>query len=124
MTKAKEIGKLGEEIGVKFLKKKGYKILDRNFEVRTRGLKLGEIDIIGKKDGVIIFFEVKVLKKEDKISPEQRVNYKKQRTIAKAAQIWLEKNKISLDSPWQIDILSIILDFKTRKAKVRHFKNI
>lgn len=49
-TNKRKIGDLGEDITVKYLRKKGYQILDRNF------LKsFGEIDIIAIKEGVISF---------------------------------------------------------------------
>ncbi|MBU3918853.1 YraN family protein [Patescibacteria group bacterium] len=124
MPSSKEIGKLGEDIAVKFLRKKRYKILERNFQKDIKGLKLGEIDIVAKKDKVVIFTEVKTLKRESGISPEERVNFRKRQTIAKIAEIWLNKHKIPLNSPWQIDILAIVLNFDSRIAKIKHFKNI
>ncbi len=124
MLSAKEIGKLGENIAVKFLKKKGYKILDRNFQKNIKGLKFGEIDIVVKKDGIIIFVEVKSLKQASGIAPEERVDFRKRKTIERMAEIWVSEHKISLDSPRQIDILAIVLNFGLRKAKIKHFKNI
>lgn len=124
MFSAKEIGKLGEDVAVKFLKKKKHKILDRNFQKDIKGLKFGEIDIIAEKDGTIIFIEVKSLKQEHGIAPEERVNFRKRETIRKTAEIWLNQHKIPLDSPWQIDILAIVLNFDSRRAKIKHFKNI
>jgi len=124
MLCAKEIGKLGEDIAVKFLKKKKYKILGRNFQKDIKGLKFGELDIIAKKDGVFVFVEVKTLKRESKISPEERVNFRKRQTIERIAEIWLSQHKISLNNPWQIDILSIVLNFDSHRAKIKHFKNI
>ena len=50
----KTIGKYGETIAADYLINNGYKILDRNFQTRY-----GEVDIIGVKDDLIIFFEVK-----------------------------------------------------------------
>jgi len=124
MFNSKEIGKLGEDIAVKYLKSKGYKILDRNFEQKVHSLKFGEIDIIVKKKKTIIFCEVKALSAEQGFSPEQRVDFRKRNTIAKTAEIWLDKHKLSLDSLWQIDVLAVVLDFNSRKAKIQHFKNI
>jgi len=124
MLSAKEIGKLGEDIAVKFLKKKSYKVLDRNFQKDIKGLKFGEIDIVAKKDGIIIFVEVKSLKQAGGIAPEERVDFRKRKTIKKTAEIWLSEHKIPLDSPWQIDILAIVLNFDSCKAKIKHFENI
>jgi len=124
MLSPKEVGKLGEDIAVKFLRKKRYKILERNFQKDIKGLKFGEIDIVAKKDNVIIFIEVKTLRRESEIFPEERVNFKKRQIIEKMAEIWLSQHKISLDSLWQIDVLAIVLNFDSRKAKIKHFKNI
>jgi putative endonuclease len=124
MSTNKEIGKLGEDIGVKYLKNKGYKILDRNFEKRAVFLKFGEIDIIAQKDKIIIFCEVKTLSSEKRLSPEERVDFKKKETIAKIAEIWLDEYGKKQDTRWQIDVLAIVLDFNSHKAKIRHFENI
>ena len=54
ITKKREIGNFGETAAVKYLKRKHYKILERNY---TAG-KL-ELDIIAKKRREIVFIEVK-----------------------------------------------------------------
>ncbi len=121
-----EIGKLGEDIAVKYLRKKGYRILDRNFEFRAAGRKKGELDIVAKnkKEKTIVFVEVKTLdNKEQAFAPENRIDFKKKRSIAKTAEFWLLKNKIPLESKYQIDVISIRLDFQTRKAKIFYFQN-
>ena len=124
MTNNKEIGKLGEDIAVKYLKSKGYKILDRNFEKLVGSMKFGEIDVVARKSGTIVFCEVKALSAEKGFSPEQRVDFRKAEKIAKTAEIWLDERGKGQDTGWQIDVLAVVLDFKTRKAKIRHFKNI
>ncbi|HDN84600.1 MAG TPA: YraN family protein, partial [Candidatus Aerophobetes bacterium] len=52
--KNKEIGKRGEKLAISYLKKRGYRILDKNFRC-----KIGEIDIVAENDGQIVFVEVK-----------------------------------------------------------------
>ena len=52
--KTKEIGDIGEEYAVNYLKKHRYKILSRNYRKR-----FGEIDIIAEKKGTVAFVEVK-----------------------------------------------------------------
>ena len=119
-----KIGKLGEDIAVKYLKKKGYRILDRNFEFRAAGRKKGELDIVVKKRGIISFIEVKTLDIEEQaFAPEDKVDFKKKKSIVKTAEFWLLKKKIPLESKYQIDVISIRLDFQTRKAKISHFQN-
>ncbi len=56
----KELGSRGEDIAVSFLKKKGYKIIERNYRCRY-----GEIDIIAERDKVTAFIEVRTIKAEN-----------------------------------------------------------
>jgi len=118
------IGILGEKIAQDFLIKYGYTILDRNFFVKIKnGPLFAEIDIIGLKDRVVTFFEVKT-KINDRICPEEKVNYAKINKIQKTAQIWLDKSKTYQDYAWQVDVITVVLSFETRKARVTHFKNV
>jgi len=119
----KEIGRAGEEMAIEFLKEKGYQILDKNYRFRPkRDLQRGEIDIVAKKEDTICFVEVKLLKEPKiEIFPEEKVSYSKAKKIIFSAQNWLSKNKIPLNSKWQIDIISIILN-KGQK-KIFHFEN-
>ena len=124
---SKNIGYWGEEIACRYLENKGYKILERNYVKKWEGrVKKGEIDIIAKKDDIISFVEVKAAR--DRVSggflPEDRVNFEKQRKLAKLAETWLLKNRIPLDSKWQIDVVSVKINLDSKKAKVRHFENI
>jgi putative endonuclease len=120
---SKKVGKIGEEIAVKFLKEKGYQILDRNYKFRIPGdLQRGEIDIVAKKGDVICFVEVKALKDPKfEILPEEKINFSKKQKLIATAESWLIKNKIPFDSKWQIDVISI--EIKRGKAKISHFKN-
>jgi len=127
---AKQLGIFGEKIAEDFLKKKGYTILDKNYSPRfVSGPQRGEIDIVAKKKGVINFIEVKTLTVQNRggpasaISPEQKVDFLKQKKLIKTAESWLMEKKIPFDNKWQIDIISIKVDLTEKKAKIRHFKN-
>jgi putative endonuclease len=134
----KKLGNLGEKIAVNFLKKKGYKILDKNYIPKwLRGPEKKEIDIIakprrnvsdilrGKKDDVIHFVEVKTLSGNNQtFLPEDKVNFLKQRKIIKAAQSYLLEKKISPETKWQVDVIAIKIDLRLKKAKIKHLKNI
>ncbi len=54
--KTKDIGKSGEDIAVRFLKKSGYKIVERNFSVP----RMGEIDIVALDGEYVVFVEVRL----------------------------------------------------------------
>ncbi|UZE93341.1 MAG: YraN family protein [Candidatus Nealsonbacteria bacterium] len=122
----KELGNLGEKIAQDYLKDKGYKILDKNYCFRMQGSpQKGEIDIIAKKDGVISFIEVKTLQNKGLsriFSPEDKVNFLKRKRLRKTAEYWLTKNKIPLDSKWQINIIAITINLLEKEAKIRYFK--
>lgn len=117
------LGRLGEETACNFLKKKNYKILARNYIPKfIAGPVRGEIDIIAKKNGVIIFVEVKTLSRHSGgpyLPAEDKVNKQKQARILAAARAWLAENNYS-DSQWQIDVITVELDSGEKKAKVYH----
>jgi len=126
---SKQLGALGEKIALYFLKKKGYQILDKNYSPKfVSGPQRGEIDIIAKKGDVISFIEVKTLTENgggpsSAISPEDKVDFFKQRKIIKMAESWLMEKKVPLDSKWQIDVIAIKINSDFKKAKINYFPN-
>ena len=119
----KRVGNLGERIAENYLKNKGYQILGRNFVFRIPGNpQKGEIDIVAKTGDTISFVEVKTLRDALGFSPEEKVNFSKSRKLVKTAESWLMKNKIPLNSKWQIDVISIKIE-QNKKVKIDHFEN-
>jgi len=126
---SKKLGILGEKIAARYLEKKGYQILDRNYSSKfVSGPQRGEIDIVAKKGGTISFVEVKTLsvrhKSDPEIGPEEKFNLAKKRKIIKMAESWLMEKKIPFDSKWQIDVISIKINLKDKKAKILYFENV
>ncbi len=121
----KKLGMRGEEIAANYLKKQGYKILEKNWFFRwgNNNTSKGEIDIIAKKQGIIVFVEVKTIYENENFQPEQRVNFRKKQKLIKLAQIWLTQNKIPLDAKYQIDVIGIEINPYTEKEKINHFEN-
>jgi len=119
------MGKSGENIAEKYLLENGYKILDKNFVFRSAGgPQKAEIDIVAEKGDSFIFVEVKTAKENAFFNPENKVDFKKRNKIARAAEVWLSKNKIALDKKWQIDVVAIRVDPCTEEFKLSHFPNI
>ena len=97
-----EFGKAAENAAAKFLKAKGYKILERNYKN-----KFGEIDIIAKYQGVICFLEVKARHSLDLGLPQEAVSTSKQRQICRVAVYYLKSNNL-LERPARFDVLALL----------------
>jgi putative endonuclease len=90
----------GEAIAVKYLRKKGYEILERNY--RT---KLGEIDIIVRLNDCIVFVEVKRRGSGRFGKGYEAVDKCKQRQIINTANYYLKKYGIK--TLCRFDVISI-----------------
>lgn len=88
-----------------YLQTQGYEILARNFYT-----KHGEIDLIAKKDGYLVFVEVKYRADGRYGAPEEAVDYRKQKKIIAAAQYYLYKNRIPVDTPCRFDVAGVTGD--------------
>ena len=83
----RQIGSIGEDMAVEFLKSRGVKILERNYQNR-----FGEIDIIGREDNTLLFIEVKYRKNESFGYPLEAVGFAKREKIRKMASFFLNEN--------------------------------
>lgn len=109
-----EIGKLGEDIAVNYLKQKGYKILDRNFECRQ-----GEIDIIAIDKKEIVFIEVKTRTSNKYGYPSEAVNKIKQKHMLQTIKYYLYIRNLSNEFV-RIDVIEVYI--KDNVYKVNHIK--
>ena len=82
-------GIFAENLAKILLLLKGYKIIDKRFKSR-----LGEVDIICLKKGVMIFGEVK--QRRDKLQFFDIINAKQKNRIIKASQVFLKKNNFNV----------------------------
>ncbi|MFQ5866382.1 MAG: YraN family protein [bacterium] len=98
------LGKRGENISVEFLKKQGYKIMERNYRC-----SLGEIDIVAKDKNVLCFVEVKTRKTKEYGLPEQAIDWHKQKKLAKVALTYLKEKKIYRQD-LRFDVVSVYPD--------------
>lgn len=112
-----DTGAIGERIAASYLKKKGYRIIDSNF--RTI---FGEIDIVARLKGQIIFVEVKTRATSSLGPPYLAVTIAKQRHIIKNALFYLKCRK-RIHAAWRIDIVSVKLDRDRRLEKIELIEN-
>ena len=80
----KETGNAGEDKAASYLIKKGYEIIQRNYRTRR-----GEIDIIAKKDELLVFVEVKTLPNGNAELLSHVLDQRKQKRIIKTAKCFL-----------------------------------
>lgn len=115
------IGNLGEYLATKFLKGRGFNIVEMNYRK-----KWGEIDIIAKKDGNLHFVEVKatVSHETSGYRPEENIRLWKKQRMTRAIRTYLLDRNISDNTDIQVDVVAINLDFLNKKAKVRWVKNV
>ena len=96
-----QFGEICEAIAVEHLKKHGYRILEQNY--RT---KFGEIDIIAKDKGAIVFIEVKARRSYRFGNPKWAITPKKQRKISMVALYYLKATKLR-DVRARFDVVAI-----------------
>lgn len=115
MIERKEKGKFYEMIAEEYLKRKKYKIIERNFS-----WKKGEIDIIAEKEKKLIFIEVRSRGSED-IKGYETVNREKQKRIIETAKFYLESKNLLGKKDVRFDVISI--NFKNDEIEIEHFEN-
>lgn len=114
--KKKELGNLGEQIAIEYLKKNKYHILKRNFYC-----KQGEIDIIAKDKKEIVFVEVKTRTSTDFGKPSESVNYRKQKHMYRTAKYFLYKTNL-MEMLIRFDVIEILI--ADGRVNINHIKQI
>ena len=142
ITEKRKIGDIGENIACRFLEKRGFKIVNRNY-----WKKWGEIDIVAKKkrklkdrffgdqfNNKIHFVEVKTVSCEnikykitDKIKNYQlnnNIHSWKLKRLSRVFRTYLLEKKVSEDIDWQFDIIIVFLDLKDNISRIEYLKDI
>ena len=100
-TPPQALGILGEELAFHELRRRGYKVLLRNYECA-----LGEIDLIAKHNGFLVFIEVKTRSSDEMGSPAEALTPDKRRQIVRVAQYYLKRYGIH-DVPCRFDVAAV-----------------
>ncbi|MDO8593957.1 MAG: YraN family protein [bacterium] len=149
MGRTQKVGSLGEELVVRFLMKRGFTILDRNYR-----RPWGELDIVAERKNKIHFVEVKAMSqrivsdetksnvssetsereaalayirskvKKDRFSPEDHVNKEKIKRQGRIIQTYLGAKHVSGETNWQFDVASVLIDSETKKAKINLLEDL
>ncbi len=133
-SERRKTGDKGEDVASKYLEKRGYRVLERNY-----WKPWGEIDIVAKNGSILSFVEVKSVSLpigEDisrgtilgeggyKMRPEENVHPAKIKRLNRAIESYLLEKQVSEKQEWQIDVVCVYLDLEAKKARVQLLQNI
>ena len=104
-------GEMGEKLAVRYLRLRGYKILGRNYRC-----KLGEIDVIARRKGTLVFIEVRSRSEPWLIDPASTVDEIKIARTINASKYYLMEKRLA-DIPCRFDIFAISFRPNKRPAK-------
>lgn len=115
MMTRKELGEQGEMLAKVYLLNRNYEILETNWRYSR-----AEIDLIVKKNGVLIFVEVKTRTNDYWGEPASFVNQKKEDLMITAASVYMEK----INHEWEIrfDIIGILW-LSEKDYEIKHYED-
>ena len=131
-SKSRQKGNLGEDLASLFLMKHGFEILERNY------LKpWGEIDIVARKNKTLHFVEVKSVSCEirqnnvsretvthETVRPEENMHENKLERLKRVIQTYITDQRISRETPFQLDLITVRIDTDSKTALVESFDNV
>ena len=106
----KRLGRKGENSAMRYLKRNGYKILERGYNN-----PFGEVDIIASKEGVIAFIEVKTRLNENYGAPSEAVDSRRRDKYIRASQYYFLGKQINFTVLF--DVIEIL------RGEINHIEN-
>ncbi|MFC1534539.1 YraN family protein [Thermodesulfobacteriota bacterium] len=96
-----DLGKLGEKLALKRIRRLGYKYVTRNYRC-----SLGEIDLIAKDGDCLVFIEIKTRKNRSIGCAKEAIDQRKMRQISKVALSYMKANNCC-DIKSRFDVIAI-----------------
>jgi|SRR5690554_6752354 len=110
-----DTGKLGELIACEYLENKGYRIIHKGWRYKHL-----EVDVIIQDGPILVFVEVKTRSNDTYGSPYEAVDWKKQRRLDRAANIYISMIKHVGDI--RFDIISVLIN-DVKNPEITHIKD-
>jgi putative endonuclease len=107
-----DLGKWGEDLALKKVKKLGYTCIARNYRC-----SVGEVDLIAKDGDTLVFIEIKTRRRRSLGYAKEAVNQKKRRQLSKAALAYMKANGCA-EARARFDVVVINLDGATQEVEV------
>jgi putative endonuclease len=108
-------GELGERVAERWLRKKGWRVLQRRFRSGRR-----DIDLVVERDGTVAFVEVKARRGAEFGGPVQAVNWRKQKELQRSALVWIDRHGQNSEI-YRFDVVGVLLNGAA--VRVCHVEN-
>ncbi len=113
----KTTGRMGEQLALGFLKKKGYTIIDTNYRCHY-----GEIDIVARQKDCMVYVEVRTKSSLEFGTPEESISYTKAQHMERSAEYYQLHHR-GLPEDWRVDLVAIELDSQNRIKRIEQIEN-
>jgi putative endonuclease len=110
-----EFGELGERIAERWLRRRGWRVVQRRFRSGHR-----DIDLVVAQGDVVAFVEVKARRGAEFGDPVEAVNWNKQRQLVRSASVWIERHGRPSES-YRFDVVGVLV--QGERVRVRHVAN-
>jgi putative endonuclease len=110
-----EFGEVGERVAERWLRHRGWRVLQRRFRNGHR-----DIDLVAERDGTVAFVEVKARTSLEFGDPVEAVHWRKQRELARSASVWIDRHGRPNES-YRFDVIGVLLEGKS--VRVKHIEN-
>ena len=114
-TATQAFGELGERIAERWLRERGWRILQRRFRSGHR-----DIDLVAERSGLVAFVEVKARRGEGFGGPVGAVNWRKQKELGRSARVWIDRHGRPVDA-YRFDVVGVLV--AGTRVRIRHIEN-
>ena len=109
------LGEIGERVAERWLRRQGWRVLDRRFRSGHR-----DLDLVVTRAGVVAFVEVKARRRLVGGDPVEAVGWRKQRELIRSALVWISRRGPP-GSAYRFDVIGVLVS--GRRVRVRHVEN-
>ena len=110
-----EFGEVGERVAERWLRHRGWRVLQRRFRNGHR-----DIDLVAERDGLVAFVEVKARRGDRFGDPVEAVNWRKQRELARSAAVWIDRHGRPHEG-YRFDVIGVLV--AGQRVRIRHVEN-
>lgn len=108
-------GELGERIAERWLRRRGWRVVQRRFRSGHR-----DIDLVVERDGTVAFVEVKARNGHEFGGPVQAVNHRKRKQLERSAMVWIDRHGQDAES-YRFDVVGVLMN--GAEVRICHVEN-